>query len=237
MKTFHFNIQSKGGAGKSMLTYLQGLKNEKNEKALFIDLDSSTKTSVKQLTFLKEQKRIAEVTINDSQKRIDREKLFDVIEKLAVMEQYDEFYIDFGAPESQQLPSLFNFDFTAEEFKDFESSVEAKFIFNIIIAGGASYTSCMHFTEEVVESLKGRFEINLWVNEHSFANYEKLIDEVKEYAKVQKKNISTVKLFGNIAVDRNSGQSIIESVKQGSGIDGFKGFATKAVIKREIAKV
>lgn len=237
MKIFYFNIQSKGGAGKSMLTYLQGLKNEKNEKSLFIDLDSSTKTSVKQLAFLKDQKRIAEVTINDSQKKIDREKLFDVIEKLAIMEQYEEFYVDFGAPESQQLPSIFNFDFTVEEFKDFECSVEAKFVFNIIIAGGASYTSCMQFTEEVVDSLKGKFEVNLWVNEHSFTNYEKLVEEVKEYAKVQNKNISSVKLFGNIAVDRSSGQNIIESVKQGGGLDGFKGFATKAIIKREIDKI
>lgn len=237
MKKFYFNIQSKGGAGKSMLTYLQGLKNEKNEKSLFIDLDSSTKTSVKQLTFLKDQKRIAEVTINDNLKRIDREKLFDVIEKLTSLEQFEEFYIDFGAPESQQLPSLFNFDFTADEFKEFEQSVEAQFVFNIIIAGGASYTSCMHFTEEVVDSLKGKFEIVLWINEHSFINYEALINEVREYAKAQKRNISSVKLFGNIAVDRNSGQSIIESVKQGSGYEGFKGFATRAVIRREIAKI
>lgn len=237
MRTFHFNIQSKGGAGKSMLTYLQGLKNEENEKSIFIDLDSSTKTSVKQLTFLREQKRVAEVTINDNQKRIDREKLFEVLENLAIIEQFEDFYIDFGAPESQQLPSLFNFDFSVDEFKEFETSLEANFVFNIIIAGGTSYLSCMRFTEEVVDSLRGRFEIVLWVNEHSFANYEKLIDEVKEYANAQKGSITSVKLFGNIAVDRNSGQSIIESIKQGSGMNGFRGFATRAVIKREIAKV
>lgn len=237
MRTFYFNIQSKGGAGKSMLTYLQGLKNEQNGKSLFIDLDSSTKTSAKQLTFLRDQKRIAEVTINDNQKRIDREKLFEVLENLATMDQFEDFYIDFGAPESQQLPSLFNLDFSLEQFKEFETSLEAKFVFNIIIAGGTSYLSCMRFTEEVVDSLNGQFDILLWINEQSFTNYETLVDEVKQYSEANKDCITEVRLFGNIAVDRNSGQNIIDSVKQGSGMEGFKGFATRAVIKREIAKV
>jgi hypothetical protein len=30
MKTFYFTIEAKGGAGKSMLTHLQALKNEDN---------------------------------------------------------------------------------------------------------------------------------------------------------------------------------------------------------------
>jgi cellulose biosynthesis protein BcsQ len=57
MKIFYFNIQSKGGAGKSMLTYLQALKHETNDQAVFVDLDSSTKTSVRQLRFIGIKKR------------------------------------------------------------------------------------------------------------------------------------------------------------------------------------
>ena len=40
MKTIFLNIQSKGGAGKSMLTYLQALKHQGNEHVAFVDLDS-----------------------------------------------------------------------------------------------------------------------------------------------------------------------------------------------------
>src|SRR3954464_5320818 len=76
MKTFYFNIQAKGGAGKSMLTYLQALKNEENESTLFVDLDNSTKTSIKQLKFLKDKKRLVETDIIDAFRRIEREKLF-----------------------------------------------------------------------------------------------------------------------------------------------------------------
>jgi cellulose biosynthesis protein BcsQ len=50
MKTIYFNIQSKGGAGKSMLTYLQAIKNEQNEKAFFVDMDGSTLTSSQALS-------------------------------------------------------------------------------------------------------------------------------------------------------------------------------------------
>ena len=74
MKTFYFNIQSKGGAGKSMLTYLQALKHEKNEKAAFVDLDSSTQTSTRQLHFLTQQEanRLFSVDIFDNLKKIER---------------------------------------------------------------------------------------------------------------------------------------------------------------------
>src|SRR5690625_103967 len=117
MKQFIFNIQSKGGVGKSMLTYLQALKENDNPKAAFIDLDSSSRTSIKQLAFLKEKERVFEINITDSLKKIEREKFFEVVEGLLEMD-FQKYYIDFGSPESTQFPSLFNFDFTIDEFKE-----------------------------------------------------------------------------------------------------------------------
>ena len=95
----------------------------------------------------------------------------------------------------------------------------------------------MEFTREVAESLKGLFDVNIWLNEYSFNNYESLIDEIKQYAELNKDIIASVKAFGNIETDRSSGQNIIQSVKSGRGKDGFVGFATKAVIKRELSKI
>ena len=72
MKTFYYNIQSKGGTGKSMLTYLQALKHEENDKIAFVDLDSSTQTSTRQLHFLTQQaaNRLFSVDIFDNLKKI-----------------------------------------------------------------------------------------------------------------------------------------------------------------------
>ncbi|MGI8634635.1 MAG: hypothetical protein ACR2KZ_04455 [Segetibacter sp.] len=236
MKTFIFNIQAKGGAGKSMLTYLQALKREADTDSVFVDLDNSTKTSVKQLKFLGEKERLITTDIIDAFKRIEREKLFNVIEQLADT-PFKEFYLDFGAPESEQLPNLFSMDFTVEEFKEFEASVKAKFVFNIVVSGGPAYRSCMEYASFVAEALKGKFDVYLFLNEFTFQSYPTLLDEVKQYVETNKKLIKGITHFGNISVDRNSGQNIMEFVKEGKGFSSYTGFATKTIMKREMQKV
>ena len=138
MKKFVFNVQSKGGAGKSMLTWLMALKYEKDPTVFFVDFDSSTKTSTHQLKFLSvlSPTRLASVEILDGRNRLDREQIFGILEELSAQPE-EVFILDFGAPESQQLPSLFTIDFTVDDFKDFEGSLDSQFVFNIIIAGGA----------------------------------------------------------------------------------------------------
>jgi hypothetical protein len=238
MKTFYFNIQSKGGAGKSMLTYLQALKHEKNEKAAFVDLDSSTQTSTRQLHFLTQQEanRLFSVDIFDNLKKIEREKLYDVLQAFNT-QPFEEIYIDFGAPESEQLPSLFSLDFTIEEFKEFEKELKAKFIFNVILCGGTSYASTFDYLKKLTEIIKGKFEIVMCLNELTFLNYNLLVDELNEFAKKAKGYISKVVRFGNIHVDRNSGQIITENIRNGMGFVGYNSFAAKTIIKREMTKV
>jgi hypothetical protein len=238
MKTFYFNIQSKGGAGKSMLTYLQALKHEKNEKVAFVDLDSSTQTSTRQLHFLTQQEanRLFSVDIFDNLKKIEREKLYDVLQAFNT-QPFDEIYIDFGAPESEQLPSLFSLDFSIEEFKEFEKELKAKFVFNVILCGGTSYASTFDYLKRLTEIVKGKFEIVMCLNELTFLNYNLLIDELNEFAKKAKGYISGVVRFGDIHVDRNSGQIITENIRNGNGFSGYNSFAAKTIIKREMAKV
>lgn len=237
MKTFYFNIQAKGGAGKSMLTYLQALKRENDTESVFVDLDNSTKTSAKQLKFLAGEKdRLISVDIIDEFHRIEREKLFGVLEELNDT-AFSTIYLDFGAPESEQLPKLFSMDYTVKEFKAFETSIDANFIFNIVVAGGPAYTSCMEYADYVATSLKGEFDVFLYLNEYSFLSQSAIIEEVNQYAEKNKKIIKGVARFGNISVDRMSGQKIMENVKQGKGFSEYTGFATKTTMKRELEKV
>ena len=236
MKTFYFNIQSKGGAGKSMLTYLQALKNENNETVAFVDLDSSTQTSKSQLKFLSAKKRLFEVDIFDNIRKIEREKMFLIIEALNNNE-FSEIYIDFGAPESEQLPGLFSIDFSIDEFKEFETGLGCKFVFNVIVAGGTAYTSSIEYLKRITELIKGKFDVYAYVNEFTFHNYAHLIDEVRVFAKATKGLIKDVKPYGAIHIDRNSGQLITENIKEGKGFKEYNSFAAKTIIKREISKV
>lgn len=156
MKQFIFNTQAKGGSGKSMLTYLLALKNESNEKSYFIDLDSSVKTSTQQLKFLqgKQPARFAVMNLLDSRDKIDRQLLFENLLELS-QKEYNEFYFDFGAPESDQLPSLFSKDYSIEEFKQIQDELKAKFIFNVIVAGGGAYEACTNYLQKIVDLVNG----------------------------------------------------------------------------------
>ena len=160
MKQFQFNVQAKGGSGKSMLTYLQALKNQANPRSYFIDLDSSVKTSLQQLKFLqgKTPPRFAIMNLLDSRDKIDRQLLFENLMELSIKD-YDNFYLDFGAPESDQLPSLFSRDYTIEEFKQIECELSTEFIFNIVIAGAGAYEGCTKYLQKLAGLLRGEFAV------------------------------------------------------------------------------
>lgn len=283
MNTIYFNLQEKGGTGKSMLTYLQALKNQFNEKVAFVDLDQSTQTSTHQLLFLnsKEEKRIYyirelskrkeelkyltcenipdvsaikfnkttikqiekslalddmtdrlfQADINDALKRIDRERFFQLCESFSKV-NFEEVYIDLGAPESEQFPKLFTMDFTPEEFKDFEKNLDTKFVFNCVIAGGAMYQSCMSFLDKLYQHTGKLFEIRVYGNLHFFFNEEEQLDHLRHYCKA---NDLVLIEFGNFNIQQSSGQNIIENIKAGKGISSIHSFATKTVLKRTLA--
>ncbi|MBS1666672.1 MAG: hypothetical protein JST58_04775 [Bacteroidetes bacterium] len=235
MKTIYFNIQSKGGAGKSMLTYFQALKHEDDPRSCFVDLDSSTKTSTRQLKFLDEQNRLFEIDIYDNLKKIEREKLFEVLDILSRTD-FAEIFIDFGAPESEQFPALFDFDFTVDEFKEFEKSLGAKFVLNIVISGGPSYIACFEYLKKMVSLAGDHFETCCYVNEQTFSGHKELMDEIELYSHKAQVNLK-IKRFGNIQTERSSGQAIIGYIAQGKGLQDFETFTSRIIMKRELAKL
>jgi len=237
MKHIYFNVQSKGGAGKSMLTYLQALKHEDDTTAAFIDLDSATGTSLQQLKFIGlQENRLFKVDILDFHKKIEREKLFTVIEKACAM-PFEKYFIDFGAAESEQLLRLLAIDFTAEEFKEFEKEENAKFIFNVVIAGGTSYVACFEYLKNLLELVGNIFEIRIYANEFTFKGQAFLLQELKNFVSSTKGVIKLLIPFGNFFPERVSGTQIIECMKMGKGKEGLSSFSTKIIIRKEFAKI
>ena len=237
MKKFYFNVQSKGGAGKSMLTYLQALKFENSNETAFIDLDSSTKTSSRQLSFLNDTAtRLFEVDILDQHKKIEREKLFSVLEK-AGSTGFENIIIDFGAAESEQFVRLLSLDFTMKDFVEFAQFLEADFVFNVVIAGGPSYLACFNYLKELVTILDGKMPVFIYANEFTFKNQSNLIDELIEFSKRSEGVIEAVFPFGNFFPERVSGVQIMENIKAGRGNNGFNSFVTKVIVRNELAKI
>lgn len=233
-KKINFVIQSKGGSGKSMLTYLLALKHELNKNVAFIDLDQSTRTSTKQLEFLTNENRIFAVSITDNIERIDREKLVQVIQALSEQE-YNEFVIDCGAPESEQLPKLFTLDFDSTLLPEIEKEFNVEITFYVVVAGGAAYKACMNYLQSVVETIP-KEKIVVYYNEQTFQNDENQ-NVINNFKGIIENEKLTYKPFGNFYVDRSSGKDVIHNVTNGFGIEGYKGFIAKKIIQQEIKKV
>lgn len=239
MKQFFFNCQAKGGTGKSMLTYLQALKNEDNPETGFIDLDSSTKTSTRQLDFLVndgQPDRLFTVDIFDSIKRIERERLLKILQSFND-KSFEQIYVDFGAPESEQLPPLLKLDFTSDEFKELESSeLGVKFIFNVLLCGGTSYQSTLEYLKEITVILKNNFDIVVYANMFTFRGYDQQLDHLNDF--VKKSKIKKVIQFGNIETDRASGKTIMDLIRQGAGMEGYKNeWMARTKMKRLLAEI
>lgn len=237
MKTFYFNIQAKGGSGKSMLTYLLALKHESNHRAYFIDLDSSVRTSLQQLEFLKGKRpaRFATIDLLDSRAKIDRQMLFENLQEQS-QKDYDSFYLDFGAPESDQFPSLFSKDYSIEEFKEIQDELNSKFVFNIIIAGGSAYKACTRYLENICSLVNGAFETNIFINQTTFSNHPGLIAELNAFAALEENHIHSIKLFGDFDSSTAPHKNILRKIELGQGMASYA-FVEKIKINKELAKL
>lgn len=235
MKKINFILQSKGGSGKSMLTYLLALKHEDDLKTYFIDFDSSVKSSTQQLQFLQGRKpaRFAKMNLLDERGKIDRQRLFENLQTL-VQKDYEEFYLDFGAPESEQFTSLFSKDYSIDEFKQIEQELNAEFIFNIVLAGGSSYLPSTNYLHSIVQVNEQNFNIHIYLNEFTFQNYKPLVAEVEDYA--QANNIHTVKYFGDFDTDAAPHKNILKTIAEGKGMDAYI-FIEKIKIQKELRKL
>lgn len=237
MQQFQFNIQAKGGAGKSMLTYLQALKQQDNNRSYFVDFDSSVKSSLQQLRFLqgKTPSRFATMSLLDNREKLDRQLLFENLYELS-QKDYDCFYLDFGAPESDQLPSLLSRDYTIREFKEVQDELDAQFIFNVVIAGGSAYEPCTYYLQKIVKLNNGVFEVNLYVNESTFSGTPGLINELKTFAAVNENHINAIKLYGDFDITTAPHKSILQKISEGKGMEAFQ-FIEKIKILKELSKI
>jgi hypothetical protein len=235
MKKINFILQSKGGVGKSMLTYLLALKNEENPRSYFIDFDGSVKSSTQQLKFLQGRTpaRFAKMDLLNEKGKIDRQRLFENLQIL-VQKDYKEFYLDFGAPESEQFTSLFSKDYSIEEFKQIADELYATFIFNIVVAGGSAYLPSTNYLNNIVQLNKQNFCIHIFINKFTFQNYQPLVAEVENYARAN--HISSVKYFGDFDTDALPHKNILKNIADGKGMEAHI-FVEKIKIQKELNKL
>ena len=228
MKQLHFIVQAKGGVGKSMLTYLLGLArdNDKNQ-SLFVDVDSSTQTSTRQLKFLGEN-RTETLSLLNSNEALVRDNLVTYLESLIDV-PFHNIYFDLGSPESEQLPALNNRDLSLKEFMD---ELGFKAHFHIVIGGGGAYKSSIIYMKRVIDSLNGDFDVTIWKSITTFNNFQNLAEELAENCKKMK---LPLRQFGDFDPSSNLGSQILDGVRKGYSLSDYQTGA-RLRLKKELTE-
>lgn len=218
-----FILQSKGGVGKSMLAYL--LANKHLDKYAYVDLDNTTRTSKKQLSFATD---LFEIDVQNIDKQIDREKIINLFEFITNLEK--STIVDFGASESEQFLHLLEEFGGKELLKSLEETYNIKVKLFVVIAGGNSlFQSLSYYAKFETYKLDC---ITVYINEHTFSDENSIIE-------LEKKLDTSVEYirFGNLSKSSNSTQEILNNAKNGNIITDSISFATKLKVKSLLEKI
>ena len=220
IRTIHFQIQSKGGVGKSYLTYLLANKHRVETDAFFIDADAENKTSSSQnLTFLNGTSRLAFLSILDKENKIKRDLFTKMLERFGMDEfPYQKVFVDLGATESTQLLRLFSDDFDASILKIMEEKYRLRYVFNVVIAGNTAYTACVNFLEKVQQLFQENHTINIYANAEEFRDNYNQMENLKELAELHK---LPLKVFGRTEKNSTVGNEITQMIQEGKSLDDY----------------
>lgn len=214
MKKLHFIIQAKGGVGKSLLTYLLAQSQKDNPHAFFVDVDSSTQTSTRQLKFLGE-KRIESISLLNTDEVLIRDLFVKYLESLAKT-PFKEIYFDFGAPESEQFPALISKDIP---FQLFMETLDFTAHFHVVVAGGGSYLASVHYLNKIFDAVHQEYPITVWKNITSFKNSYLLTDELQKNCE---ENGIQLAQFGDFEPNSSLGIQILDYISQGASLESYQ---------------
>lgn len=205
MKKLILITQSKGGAGKSILTYLLA---EKYPDAKIFDMDDATRTTTLQLSY----RNPVPVTFLNSNNVIDRGMFNEFLEALAKTKN-SLFVADLGASVSEQLP--FYFSEVAEYLPDVLKELKIEIEIFAIIGGANIFAQTMSYLDSVHRSIQKNFELKVYKNEYyEFTDLQN--QQLDAFAKDAQLNV----LSFNISKDKNESTQnrIREVLKSGQGI-------------------
>ncbi len=233
MKTFHFVMQAKGGVGKSFLVYLYALGLEQEPGALFLDVDNSTKTSDRQLAFLRTQpgNRLAKLSLVNERAKQDRQLLIRSVLELGRLD-YTQYFLDFGAPESEQFPALLEQDMPAELLRRVETQTASRFVFYVVIGGNTAFKPCMEYLATLVSRLEGAFTLIAHPNQYSFvgpARHEQLA-MLTEFCAQNRLGLVP---FGAIDMESEVGRQIVHYAQLGKGLSEYD-FLERLLVEKQI---
>lgn len=224
-KKIYFITQAKGGAGKSVLTFMLA---EKYKDAVILDLDDATTTSMMQLAY---RKPIMVSFLDPTTKRIDRGAFNGLFESI-IEAKKDLFIADLGASVAEQLPKYFDMN-GVEGIVDVLATYDIQLEIACVVGGGNIFKATMQYLDELVNSTKGQFNITVASNgNHPYSDDQR--QTLLDYTKVNK--LPTI----DFDLARDKGEIAMRTVenvlKDGKGISGLSPF-TSIYFRKPIAEL
>ena len=224
-KKIYLITQAKGGAGKSVLTFMLA---EKYKEAAILDLDDATTTTMKQLAY---RKPVKVSFLDPTTKRIDRGAFNGLFE--STMEAKRELFIaDLGASVAEQLPKYFDMN-GVDNVMDILSSSKIHLQIICVVGGGNIFKATMEYLDELLDASEGKLNITIAHN-----GFYPLSEEQKatllKYATENKLgvvNFDLVKDKGEMAL-----RTVENVLKDGKGVTGLSPF-TAIYFKKPIEEL
>lgn len=164
----------------------------------------------------------------------DRQLLLRSVLELSVL-PYEHYFLDFGAPESEQLPALLRRDIPAELFKRVEQQAKGTFVFHVVVGGNTAFKPCVEYLIEIVTLLGALFPIVVHANQYGFVGPARQ-EQQTMLASFCQANKLPLQLFGNIDSDSVIGKQIIHYAQLGKGLEEYD-FLEKMIMEREIEQL
>ncbi|RAV99662.1 P-loop NTPase family protein [Pseudochryseolinea flava] len=150
-KKIQFITQAKGGAGKSLLTFILA---EKYQDAIILDLDDANRTTSKQLAY---RNPTLIPFLDPTTQRIDRGTFMELFRSISTVD-HELFIADLGASLSEQLPKFFvcnDLEATVKLLSD--NNIQLQLV--CVIGGANIFNATMSYLVELVTSVQGCIEI------------------------------------------------------------------------------
>lgn len=227
LKQLNLIIQSKGGVGKSLLTWLIA-QSEKDTNSQFVDLDKSTRTSSRLKAYIGD--RVIEYDILDQNKKMERDKLMNMFEKIS-QTNIHKWFIDMGAPESDEFKNLLEFDYPAEivaaELK--ELGIELRLL--VVIAGNDAIGACLKYYNDLKTLTGEHIKVTALMNEGTFGG---LLEVQNGHNYLESLGIEYYP-FGNLG-QSESGKEVVKIISLNGDITKIS-LAGKMIYRKTIAQI
>lgn len=232
MKQVHLILQSKGGVGKSLLTWFLANHYSDSESVLFMDVDESTRTSSSRLaSILSTPERSLFYPILNEQKKLEREYFLTLFERISNLST-EQIFLDFGAPESEEFRKLLEYEISAEDLSIELAAMGIELILYVVVAGRDAFESCSRFLLSMNTIVGTHIEIKILMNEGTFGGTEGINFGRESLSKLGFPKVSS---FGNLG-ESQSGRDIIKLVSLGKKPDNLS-LAMKLTFRKAMNQI